>query len=450
MTSTAAASDEEPTFSVGQLSQVISRALKAAFGGTVWVRGEITGYFESQAGHVYFTLVEAGASAERNSDKLPVALFRNRRGAVDRALADSGMRMADGLEVRVAGEVGYYSPRSQAQLIMTAIDPRFTLGNLAAARENLLRTLAAELLLEKNGALEMPLVPLRVGLVTSDASAACADFLEGVANSGYAFDVTLCDARVQGDQAESTLVAALATLARRDLDVIAMVRGGGDRNDLLAFDTESVARAVANCRLPVVVGIGHETDDSVVDHVAHTSTKTPTACAAALVEMATGFDERLRRCSNSLRSVATAHLAQSGRRLDAVAAQVQRRAEARCIRARHGADGAARRLAESAKAAPRARAGLERATGAVIATARRRLNEARAAADSAAALVRSHDPQRVLARGFSVTRDGAGAVVRTVPAAGAELVTQTLAATIRSTVTASRPAPAQLRSEQHR
>ncbi|HCB37951.1 MAG TPA: hypothetical protein DEP66_07125, partial [Acidimicrobiaceae bacterium] len=126
------------------------------------------------------------------------------------------------------------------------------------------------------------------------------------------------------------------------------------------------------------------------------------------------------------------------------------RAEARCIRARHGADGAARRLAESAKAAPRARAGLERATGAVIATARRRLNEARAAADSAAALVRSHDPQRVLARGFSVTRDGAGAVVRTVPAAGAELVTQTLAATIRSTVTASRPAPAQLRSEQHR
>ena len=135
-------------------------------------------------------------------------------------------------------------------------------------------------------------MPLRVGLVSSAGTAAYRDFAHGLETSGYAFRVALCDVRVQGDAASRRIVWGLRRLARLDLDVIAVVRGGGARSDLAPFDTEIVARAITEMPVPVITGIGHETDRTIADDVAHTCAKTPTAAAATLDEAVDAYVER--------------------------------------------------------------------------------------------------------------------------------------------------------------
>ena len=216
---------------------------------------------------------------------LDVMLSSRAKGAVNQTLTDAGggVRMTDGTDVRIRGRLDWYSPRGQLQLRMTAIDPAYTLGQLEVARAALLARLAAEGLLRANGTLTMPLAPLRVGLVTSEGSAAEADFLDELRRSGFAFQVLRVDTRVQGPDAPRSIGSAIRMLCTHPLDVLALVRGGGARTDLAAFDDEAVARAIAGCPVPVLTGVGHEVDTSVADEVAHTTAKTPTACAQLLV-----------------------------------------------------------------------------------------------------------------------------------------------------------------------
>ncbi len=129
------------------------------------------------------------------------------------------------------------------------------------------------------------MAPMRLGLVTSIGSAAWHDFCNELERSGFGFDVSAIDARVQGDEAEEMVAAAIRSLGRRGVDLIVVIRGGGSRNDLAAFDAEGIARAIATSPIPVFTGIGHEIDRSVADEVAGRAWKTPTACAGAIVDM---------------------------------------------------------------------------------------------------------------------------------------------------------------------
>ena len=135
-------------------------------------------------------------------------------------------------------------------------------------------------LVGRNAALAFPLVPLRIGLVASRGSAAWHDVRHELEGSGIGFRLAHVDVRVQGEEAAAAVASAVRTLSRRPLDVIVIVRGGGSRTDLAAFDDERVALAIARAPVPVLTGLGHEVDRSVADHVAHTAYKTPTACAA--------------------------------------------------------------------------------------------------------------------------------------------------------------------------
>ena len=413
----AAGGDErqaDGTWSVSQLAAAIAETIRGAFGSEVWVRGEIVGYSQAASGHIYFNLIEPGAGNDRRGARMRAALFKGRQRLVNRDLADAGgLTLDDGIEVRIRAEVEYYQGGGQVQLIMSGVDPHFTLGVLAADRERTLAELAASGLLRRNAAVELPAVPLRIGLVTAAGSAAHADFVHELRASGYAFEVLLCDARVQGVTAEADLVAALRTLSATDLDVIAMVRGGGDRTDLLAFDLASVAKAIALCPLPVFCGIGHEIDTSVADQVAHTSAKTPTACAAALVDRVTAVERRL--------SDARLDLSRTARHRAASAAS-------RLVAAR-GALGLAaqRRLSE-----PRARLGGVRLR--LAHQARSCLTEARGRLRSAAAVAEAVKPARTLARGFSITRTADGSIVREMPPAGDTITTETQHATFASIV----------------
>ncbi|MFL6242013.1 MAG: exodeoxyribonuclease VII large subunit, partial [Acidimicrobiia bacterium] len=287
---------DEPTLSVTELNTTIRDAIRGAIPENVWVRGEVQGFRESRAGHVYFQLVEKDERRNRVQAALDVALFRSHLMTVHAALRKvPGVELADDVEVRVKGHIDVYPPTGRLQLIMTGIDPVFTAGALAANRDRVLRQLEAEGLLRANAAHALTEVPLRIGLVTSAASAAYHDFLEELDASGFAFRVGVCDVRVQGANAPRRVVWALRRLARiaDAFDAVVVVRGGGSRADLAPFDSDDVARAIAAMPVPVLTGIGHEIDRSVADEVAHTASKTPTACAQVLVERVMEFVYRL-------------------------------------------------------------------------------------------------------------------------------------------------------------
>jgi exodeoxyribonuclease VII large subunit len=451
-----------PTWSVAEVCEAISLVVGDAFPDELWVRGRIHDLRRTRPGHVYFDLVDLAADEQPAWDtpRLPAVAFRGHLRGIEAVLTKVGnLQLEDGIDVRVRGRLEYYPPQGRVQLIVTAIDPRHTLGQMVADRDAVLRALEQAGLLGRNGRLPMPVLPLRVGLVTSEGSAAYEDFCHELRASPWGFTVLLADARVQGADAEATLVAALAALAAHDVDVLCVVRGGGARTDLLAFDSAEVARAVATAPVPVLVGIGHEIDRSVVDEVAHTAFKTPTACAAALVarvgQAVAGLDDIAARTRSAVSGRLTAAEGRLDGRADTVVTLAFRhlRAGGRHLDGRAGAvaDLSRRRLRGATQH-------LDARAGAVAALTHRRLRgadvELHAGADrlrryadrpltSAAAslqraesVVRAVHPGRTLARGFSITRTADGRLLlRPDVDTGTALVTQLAGGTVHSTVT---------------
>lgn len=451
---------EPRTWGVLELNQGIERALKNAFPGEIWLRGEIQGLARTRMRkHHYFDLVEKDPGSDQVLASISVALLSWNKAKVERMMRDApGFELDDDVEVRIRCEMGFYPPWGKLQLVMTGVDPTFTLGQMAANRERILRALAAEGLLDRNAQLALPVVPQRIGLVTSVGSAAYNDFVDEIRRSGYGLHVLACDARVQGQETERSVIAALRTLAREGCDVIALVRGGGSRADLAGFDGEGIARAIARLPVPVFTGIGHEIDTSVADAVAHTAHKTPTACAAALVGLARDAESRIEECWSAIvrlarqeqqaqgdRLLRTAREVGRGARdalrhrerdLDEVAAALRRGVRDAQRRAQERLDGALRRarqlvalrLADRAAAlrlaerrlAPerllrvseRRHATLAQHRARLAQLARRRLVHEDQRLNGLQATVRALDPHRVLQRGFSLSYDAEGRLLR--------------------------------------
>jgi exodeoxyribonuclease VII large subunit len=320
---------------------------------------------------------------------------------------------------------------------MTAIDPAYTLGQLEVARGELLARLKAEGLLSANAERPMPLVPLRVGLVTSAGSAAEADFVDTLRRSGFAFDVVRIDVRVQGHDAPLDLVAGIREACAGGVDVVALVRGGGARTDLQAYDDERVARAIAACPIPVLTGVGHETDRSIADEVAHRSVKTPTACAAALVELVGAFWDSVSDVWLAIADEAERAVAAHDHHVEVIAGRTGRAAGEGLRAARHRLDARADglRLAALGHLRDADRRAADHG-GRVHRRVPRALAEAERTVASVASRVRAHDPDRTLARGWSITRRVDGTVVRSPDdvAEGDELRTLVVGGELRSAV----------------
>ena len=403
--------DEQPTFSVTELNTVIRDALRVAIPREVWVQGEVQGFKTSGLGHSYFQLVEKAGRGERVLSRLDVALFRGERPAVNAALRDAGLKLANDVGVRIRGRVDFYPPNGRLQLVMTGIDPVFTIGGMAANRARLLEALAADGLLRANAALPLPAVPLRIGLVTSEGSAAYHDFVHELENSGHAWQVCLADVRVQGSGAPKRLVWALRALARQRVDVVVVVRGGGSRSDLAPFDAEAVARAIAGMPMPVLTGIGHEVDRSVADEVAHTSCKTPTACAQQLVERVGEFVDRLDEVSRAVASHARSRCRLAAHELGERARRVRRGAPGALVRELGALERRRGRVEElGTRGVREAAAALDDRRRLLVAAGGRLTRGAARQLDADEARLRALDPRRVLERGYSITRDEHGRV----------------------------------------
>lgn len=429
--------EPEQTLGVGELVQRVTKAVAAAFPAEVWVRGEVNGLKRPNAnGHVYFELCERN-NRRGPTSTLNVALFRLEHQRVRKILDEyPDFRLADGLEVRVRGRIQFAYGR--VSLVMSAIDPVHTLGQLAADRQRVLRALADDGLLERQRRLPMPAVPLRLGLVTSAGSAAYEDVVQELTASGLGFEVRVADARVQGNGADLSMVRALSVLRAQRCDVVLLVRGGGSRTDLVAFDSERLARAVAASPVPVLAGIGHEIDSSVVDEVAHASFKTPTACAAAVVERTRAALGRAEAAWATVAGSAGADLADADRRLDERARRVTAGATAAVRRAGTDLDSAAARMSPARLDAALRGAGreLDERAARLRRAAAGRGTDADRRLEVLAARVGAADPARLLARGWSLTRTGDGRLVRSPADAppGTEVVTTLAAGRLRSQV----------------
>ncbi len=243
--------------------------------GDLWVEGEISNLRPAPSGHVYFTLKDGEA-------QLPVVLFRKQASLLR-------FRPADGLHVLLRGKVSVYEQRGQMQIVAEFLEP-VGAGSLQVAFEQLRQRLEARGLFDPSRKKPLPPFPHCVGIVTSPTGAVIRDFLNIVGRRHSGLNVLIVPVSVQGEQAPAEIEAALAYLNASSLsasglvDIVVLARGGGSLEDLAAFTSERVARAIAASHLPVVSAIGHETDFTIADFVADLRAPTPSAAAELITE----------------------------------------------------------------------------------------------------------------------------------------------------------------------
>jgi exodeoxyribonuclease VII large subunit len=281
---------------VGQVRELVEQAY-----GDVWIEGEISNLRPAPSGHVYFTLKDAEA-------QLPVVLFR-RQAMLLR------FRPEDGLHVLVRGRVSVYEQRGQMQLVAETMEP-VGAGSLQLAFEQLKERLKAEGLFDTDRKRPLPAFPRTVGIVTSPTGAVIRDFLNIVNRRHSGLCVLIYPVSVQGDSAPGEVEAAITELNLSGLvDVIVLARGGGSLEDLAAFNSERVARAIVASRLPVVSAIGHETDFTIADFAADLRAPTPSAAAELITAAQHKIAEHLADQSHRLDRAARFQLLQARQRL---------------------------------------------------------------------------------------------------------------------------------------
>ncbi len=290
--------DGVPSLTVPQFADVVNDLLSATFDAGVWIEGEIEGLKRPNP-HVYPVLID-----DSTGKKLQVnlSIFAGPLNAIQKKLGIHGIELKDGVRIRVFGYPDYFAPYGKLGIKVRDVDTEFTVGDIAAKRDALLKALKEKGVHRINKRRPVPLVPLRLGVVSSTQAAGWADAHKILRKSKIGFTVSFVDVRVQGDDAPSQIVAALKTLSRRDdIDIVLLLRGGGSKGELGAFDDEGVAHAVANCRHPVFTGIGHDIDESIADVMAHTNFVTPTDLANGVVSIVNDFTEGLRDAQRELR-----------------------------------------------------------------------------------------------------------------------------------------------------
>jgi len=418
-------------FTVAELTRQIRGALETRF-GAVWVQGEISNYRLQPSGHRYFTLKDQRAA-------ISCVIFRN-------TLPPTAPSIADGAQVQVYGNVSVFEARGQYQLNVQILQTRGA-GLLQAKFEALKRKLEAEGLFDSARKRALPKFPKRIGIVTSPSGAAIRDMLNVLRRRAPNVQVLISPVRVQGIGAAAEIATAIKELTRPDegwetIDLIVIARGGGSIEDLWEFNEEIVARAISHSAIPIVSAVGHEIDFTIADFVADLRAPTPSAAAELIVPDAAELSRRVNDLENCLQKCLRNFLQQSLTRLRFLSertlarelmqrmrnAQQQLDLNAESLRRRLKQFVTDSRAAVSARAQSlktydpkrelavcRTRVGdLERR---IVMQPPRLLQNARQRFQRVEGILRVVGPEATLRRGYSITTDSAGKVIRTIAAA---------------------------------
>lgn len=393
---------------VSQLGHLIAGALAVPSLHDVWVVAELSDVRRS-GGHCYMELLDKDPQTGVTRARIGAAIWANNFMRLEPWFRQStGQSFATGLKVLVRGSINYH-PAYGMKFIISMVDPSFTLGEVERHRREILNRLKEEGIIDINRSLPWPEVPLRVAIISASGAAGYGDFINQLyANAWHLrFETKLFPAVLQGERTVPSVISALDSIAAQadSWDCVVLIRGGGSTSDLLSFDDYELAANIAQFPLPVIVGIGHERDITVLDYVASMRVKTPTAAAEWLISRGV---EALRRlhvlaadigsCVSDRLAGCRTQLAQLAVSMTVVPHAVADRASARLSNARASlAEAGSRRLGPELGRLQGAASTLAHAAVSVIERQQLRL-------DGAARLLEALSPQATLARGYSITR----------------------------------------------
>jgi exodeoxyribonuclease VII large subunit len=373
------------TYTLGELAAFVRRVFALNLPEPVWVQAEI-GQASLSRGHCWLTLVEKGEEQDQISAQLEAVCWAN---TLQSLRATHGTKLLldllqDGMSVRLRVRADFH-PRYGLKLLVEDIDPAYTMGKLEQERQRILEKLNQEGMLDLNARQELPLTPQRLAVISSETAAGWADFQEQLLKNdyGYHFKLRLFSAAMQGAQTGPEVSRRIRQINRVSdtFDAIVIIRGGGGRMDLSAFDDEELAREIAGSALPVIVGIGHETDDSIADRVANTSLKTPTATAVFLLQRMMQAEITVLQLGRGISRSVKLRLTTHGQLLDELEVRTR-------LLARASLDKENQRLDQFKKDTER--------------LATQSMGQAQRQLDQFEQLLRVLDPDTTLARGFSM------------------------------------------------
>ena len=301
---------EQQALSLHELNGLVKRSIRSCLPDTYWIQAELSDVRTNYSGHCYLEFVQKDASGNNLIAKARGTIWSNIFKMLKPYFEqETGQAFTSGIKVLVEVSVEFHELYGYSLTVLD-IDPTYTVGDMERKRREILRQLEEEGVIDLNKELEMPILPQRVAVISSATAAGYGDFCNQLANNprGYGFRTELFSAIMQGERVEESIIAALDAIYERmeEFDVVVIIRGGGATSDLSGFDTYELAANCAQFPLPIITGIGHERDDTVLDKVAHTRVKTPTAaaeyliarmdkCADALDEMSVRLTESVRR-----------------------------------------------------------------------------------------------------------------------------------------------------------
>lgn len=448
--------------SLFELNNQIKQALKGRFADSVWITAEITEIQNNNSGHCYLQLAD-----KKEGEDAIIATARGTIWAFTYRMlrpyfeTTTGRSLSKGMRVLINVEVVFHEVYGYS-LNIKDIDPTFTIGDLERKRREIIARLEQDGIIDMNRELEFPALPKNIAVISSPTAAGLGDFMDQIGNNpyGYRFHVKLFPAIMQGEKTTDSVIAALERIYEYEdiFDVVVIIRGGGSQTDLGSFDSYDMAANVAQFPLPVIAGIGHERDETIVDRVAHLRVKTPTAAAAFLIgtfqeqearleELKTDFgvgvtqllhDEKTRQmaCISGFRHAVQEMLGGKNTRLKLLSQRLQH-ASVLFVQGKiggferlkaHFANYAALLFAQQKNRLENYTGSLGNKTRSVLSVNHRRL-------ELAETTVKFVDPARVLERGYSITlRNGKAVKDAAGLKAGETLVTRVAKGKIESIV----------------
>lgn len=406
------------SLSLLELNALVRRSLEQCLPDEYWIQAELSDVRSNTTGHCYLEFIQKDPRSNSLVAKARGMIWNNIYRLLKPYFEEStGQLFTSGIKVLVKVTVQFHELYGYSLTVLD-IDPTYTLGDMARRRREILLQLEEEGVLTLNKELEMPVLPQRIAVVSSATAAGYGDFCHQLKHNsgGFFFYTELFPALMQGNQVEESVLAALDCINTRisEFDVVVIIRGGGAASDLSGFDTYLLAAACAQFPLPVITGIGHERDDTVLDSVAHTRVKTPTAAAELLIQRVGEAAERLEELSARLQQGAYTLLEQEQRRLVTMQARISALVH--------------RKLSEARFTLLTARKDLSQVTQNLLSRQRHRL-------ELLQQRVADNSPEKLLSRGYSITlKDGKAVTDASLLQPGDQLTTRLLKGEVQSTV----------------
>lgn len=406
------------SLSLLELNALVRRSLEQCLPDEYWIQAELSDVRSNTTGHCYLEFIQKDPRSNSLVAKARGMIWNNIYRLLKPYFEEStGQLFTSGIKVLVKVTVQFHELYGYSLTVLD-IDPTYTLGDMARRRREILLQLEEEGVLTLNKELEMPVLPQRIAVVSSATAAGYGDFCHQLKHNsgGFFFYTELFPALMQGNQVEESVLAALDCINTRisEFDVVVIIRGGGAASDLSGFDTYLLAAACAQFPLPVITGIGHERDDTVLDSVAHTRVKTPTAAAELLIQRVGEAAERLEELSARLQQGTYTLLEQEQRRLVTMQARIPALVH--------------RKLSEARFTLLTAQKDLSQVTQNLLSRQRYRL-------ELLQQRVADNSPEKLLSRGYSITlKDGKAVTDASLLQPGDQLTTRLLKGEVQSTV----------------